>query len=160
MKKVFASIFNISPFAGCQIDELCTRAGRRGAVVHFETMDELRIESKAGSREGVRIIKLEGPFVLQGVFEFQSIARSGNDPVVILDVTEVPFMDSAALGAVMALHTSCQRQQRKYAVVGASERLRTLFDVAGVSKILVTYPTLAEAQEKLSSGLGIAKPAP
>jgi len=126
----------------------------------LRTMDELRIESRAGAREGVRIIKLDGPFVLQGVFEFQSTVRSGNDAVTIIDVTEVPFMDSAALGAVMGLHTSCQRQHRGYAVVGASERLRTLFDVAGVSNILVTYRTLAEAQEKLTASQGSAKPAP
>ena len=123
-------------------------------------MDELKIESRAGAYPGVRIIHLEGPFVLQDVFEFQSTVRRGNDPITIIDVTEVPFMDSAALGAVMALHTSCQRQQRKYALAGPSERLRTLFDVAGVSTLLVTYPTLAEAQEKLSASQGIAKPAP
>ena len=114
-------------------------------------MDELKIESIPGKREGVRIIRLNGPFVLQGVFEFQSIARAGNDPVTIVDLTDVPFMDSAALGAVMGLHVSCQRQQRKYGLAGASSRLRTLFDVAGVAAILVTFKTVPEAEEKLAA---------
>ncbi len=114
-------------------------------------MDELRIESTAGTRGGVRILHLIGPFVLQGVFDFQTIARAGNDSVTIVDLTDVPFMDSAALGAVMGLHVSCQRQQKKYALVGASARLRTLFEVAGVNKILVTYGTRAEAEEKLAA---------
>ena len=115
-------------------------------------MDELKIESIAGKREGVRIIRLNGPFVLQGVFEFQSIVRAGNDPVTIVDLTDVPFMDSAALGAVMGLHVSCQRQQRKYGLVGASARLRTLFEVAGVSGILVTFTSVQDAEEKLTVG--------
>ena len=114
-------------------------------------MDELQIESTPGARAGVRILRLTGPFVLQGVFDFQSAVRSGNDPVTIIDLSGVPFMDSAALGAVMGLHVSCQRQERKYGLVGASERLRTLFEVAGVKKILVTYKTLAEAQEGLAA---------
>jgi anti-sigma B factor antagonist len=115
------------------------------------SMDELKIETLPGRRQGVRIIRLDGPFVLQGVFEFQSIARAGHDAVTIIDLTEVPFMDSAALGAVMGLHVSCQRQKRKYGLVGASERLRTLFQVAGVASLLVNFGTVQEAEEKLAA---------
>lgn len=114
-------------------------------------MDELKITTTPGTREGVRIIRLNGPFILQGVFDFQSVARSGNEPVTIVDLTDVPFMDSAALGAVMGMHVSCQRQQRKYGLVGASSRLRTLFEVAGVATLLVTFPTVEEAEEKLTA---------
>jgi anti-sigma B factor antagonist len=111
---------------------------------------DLKIESIAGSRDGIRILRLTGPFTLPGIFEFQSLVRSLTDPVVIVDLTGVPFMDSAALGAVMFLHASALRQHREYALVGASERLRTLFQVGGVDDILVTYPTLQAAQTALS----------
>ena len=114
-------------------------------------MDELKIESIPGTREGTRIVRLSGPFTLQGLFDFQSIARSLRDPITIIDLTNVPYMDSASLGAVMGIHTSSQTHKRQYALVGMSERLRTLFHVAGVDNILVTYPTVEEAQEKLAS---------
>jgi len=39
-------------------------------------MEALKIESTAGTREGVRLLRLTGPFVLQGVFEFQSVTRA------------------------------------------------------------------------------------
>jgi hypothetical protein len=52
----------------------------------------------------------------------------------------------------MGLHVSCQRQQRKYGLVGASGRLRTLFEVAGVAGILVTFKSVEEAEEKLTVG--------
>jgi anti-anti-sigma regulatory factor len=58
-------------------------------------------------------------------------------------------MDSAALGAVMFLHASSLRNQRQYALVGAAERLRTLFKVAGVDEILITYSTAEEAENNL-----------
>ena len=124
---------------------------RERRLLYTSAMDELQIESTLGARAGVRIFRLTGPFVLQGVFDFQAAVRAVSDPVTIIDLSQVPFMDSAALGAVMGLHVSCQRQARKYALVGASARLRTLFEVAGVHKLLVTYNTLAEAQEKLAA---------
>jgi anti-anti-sigma factor len=113
--------------------------------------DELKIESTMGIRDGIRILRLSGPFTLQGVFDFQSIVRGLNDPVLIIDLTEVPYMDSASLGALMTVHTTSQTHQRHYALVGASERLRNLFKVGAVDDILVTYATLQEAQDKLSS---------
>lgn len=114
-------------------------------------MDQFKIESTTGKRDGVRILRLSGAFTLQTLFDFQSIVRGLSDPVLIIDLTEVPYMDSASLGALMTVHTTSQRHKRLYALVGASERLRTLFHVAGVDGILVTYPTLEEAQDALSS---------
>jgi anti-anti-sigma factor len=114
-------------------------------------MDAFKMESTAGIRDGIRILRLSGAFTLQGLFDFQSMVRGLNDPILIIDLTEVPYMDSASLGAIVSVHTTSQRHQRHYGLVGASERLRTLFRVAGVDGILVTYPTLEEAQEALSS---------
>ena len=111
---------------------------------------DLKIESLPGAHKGVRLLRLTGPFTLPGIFEFQSIVRSLSDPVTIVDLTDVPFMDSAALGAVMFLHASSQRRKHRYALVGASERLHTLFKVGGVDEILVTYPTVAEAEAGLA----------
>ena len=109
------------------------------------------MESTTGIRDGIRILRLSGPFTLQGLFDFQSLVRGLNNPVLIIDLTEVPYMDSAALGAIVSVHTTAQRNKRQYALVGASERLRTLFRVAGVDGILVTYPTLQEALDALGS---------
>jgi anti-anti-sigma factor len=114
-------------------------------------MSELKIEALPGIHEGIRILRLTGPFTLRDVFDFQKICRSCNDPVTLIDLTEVPYMDSASLGAIISLHTSSQRNQRHYALVGVSERLRTLFNVGGVDGLLVTYPSLEEAQQKFAS---------
>jgi anti-anti-sigma factor len=114
-------------------------------------MDEFKIESTLGSRAGVRVLRLSGAFTLQALFDFQSIVRGLSDPVLIVDLTEVPYMDSASLGALMTVHTTSQRNKRLYALVGATERVRTLFHVAGVDRILVTYPTLEGAQDALAA---------
>jgi hypothetical protein len=45
---------------------------------------------------------------------------------------------------------SCQQHARNYALIGVSDRLQTLFRVAGVNAILTTYGSLAEAEAGLS----------
>ena len=114
-------------------------------------MENLKIESVPGSHEGVRILRLSGPFTLRNVFDFQSVFRSETAPVTLIDLTDVSYMDSASLGAVLTVHTSSEKNRRQYALVGVSDRIRTLFEVGGVGGLLVTYPTLEEAQQKLAT---------
>jgi anti-sigma B factor antagonist len=114
-------------------------------------MSEFKIESIPAKQDGIRVLRLTGQFVLQHVFEFQSVMRGGTDPVTIIDLAGVPYMDSASLGAIMGAHVFCQRNQRLYALVGVAERLRTLFEVGGVDKLLVVYPTVEEAQLHLAA---------
>lgn len=102
-----------------------------------------------GRLAGERILKLSGPFTLSEVFDFQDAMRTNHPPITIVDLADVPYMDSAALGSLMGLHVSCQQHDRRYALVGASERLQTVFRVSGVHSILVVYPSLAEAEAAL-----------
>lgn len=85
---------------------------------------------------------------MEGVFAFESAVTGLSDRLVILDLTDVPYMDSCALGSLMNLHRPSELNQR-YAVVGASERLRTMFHVARVDKILVTYPSMAGMRRRV-----------
>ena len=114
-------------------------------------MDQCTLEWLPGSREEVQILRVTGPFTLSGVFDFQSVIREKSAPVVLIDLSGVPYMDSAALGSLLGFHVSCQRESRRYALVGASDRLKTLFRVAGVDGLLTLYPTLAEAESGLNS---------
>ena len=112
-------------------------------------MEELRIETISDAPEGIRVLRLSGPFTLKTLFDFQNLVRSGNAPATIIDLTEVPYIDSAALGCLMGVHVSAQRMKRPYALVGASPRIKTLFETVAVDKILVTYDSLEEAKEAL-----------
>jgi anti-sigma B factor antagonist len=114
-------------------------------------MEQLRIESTTGKREGIRILRLSGAFTLKNLFDFQALFRGLTDPIVVIDLTEVPYMDSASVGAIMSVHTSCQRNKRQYALTNVCERILSLFQVVGIDGLLVMYPSVEEAQEKLGS---------
>ncbi len=123
--------------------------------VETSTAPTLTIEVLAGQGSDVKIIQLNGPLVITNFFEFQEIIRQKPLPrVLLIDLSAVPYMDSAALGSLVGLHVSCETHNRKYAIVGASDRLKTLFDVTQVRQLLVSYDSIAEAESKLGSGGG------
>jgi len=103
------------------------------------------MEWTPSNQEGTRVLKIAGPFTLAAVFEFQSMVRSDPAPMTIVDLSEVPYMDSAALGSVLGLHVSCQKDGRQYALIGVSDRLRSLFRMSGVDNFLAIHPSLTAA---------------
>jgi anti-anti-sigma factor len=113
-------------------------------------MDQAQFESLPGMREGVRVIRVTGPFTLPSVMDFQSIVQDGPSPVTIIDLSAVPYLDSAALGAIISVHTSSQRHQRKYALTGVRDRLKVLMEMTGVADLLIMYPAMADAEAMLA----------
>ncbi len=117
--------------------------------MNSETSQEVRVETLAGSRPGVTILKVKGPLTIRNFFDFQDQTRSHKSPVLIIDVGEVPYLDSAALGSLLGVHVSCGKNGRKYGLVNVSDRLKTMFTVTGVSDVLVTFSSVAEAEAAL-----------
>ena len=103
------------------------------------------------SPSGARIFKLEGPLTLQSLFEFQSFVRQERTKPVIVDLSGVDYMDSAGLGSVISIYTSCQQSQRGFAITGLTERIRTLFKVTNVEGLLPCFDTMAEAEQAVRS---------
>lgn len=59
----------------------------------------------------------------------EACARKGR---IVLDLKEVPMMDSSGLGAVVTLHVSARTRGCRLEVVNASKQILELFSVANV----------------------------
>jgi len=109
----------------------------------------LQIESVNGSHEGERILKVRGPLVISNFFEFQHIARENKAAVLIIDLAQVPYMDSAALGSILGIHVSSGNRGTKYALINVAPRIESMFTISGVRDTLVMFATLADAEAAL-----------
>jgi anti-sigma B factor antagonist len=109
----------------------------------------LTIERKDGSNPGTRILILNGPVTLRNLFDLQPQLRAGELPkVFILDLSGVPYMDSAGMGAIINHFVHCQNQGVKFIAAGVSPRVRELFIMTKVDG-LITQTESIEAAEAL-----------
>jgi len=113
--------------------------------------EDLTITPMPIEREGVRVIKLDGPLTLKSVFEFQDVLRAETSPAVILDFSTVPYVDSAGIGSIVRAHVSCCNQNRRLLLVGLADRVVTILRVSKVEGVLVRFPTLKEAMASIQS---------
>lgn len=105
--------------------------------------------SAAGSRDGMIVMTLAGPLTLSTMFGFQSELKAMSALVLLLDMTQVPYMDSAGLGVLMNYYVAAQSAGRKFLLVGVSDRIGSLLELTGVKDILKSYASVAEAEATL-----------
>ena len=109
--------------------------------------EKLTITDTQGAHEGERILQLNGPITITTLFGLRDILRAENTAkTVILDFSQVPYMDSAGVGAIVNAHVSCLNSGRRLVLVAVQDRIRTLMKVTRVEEVLTVYPTLQEAQ--------------
>jgi anti-anti-sigma factor len=108
----------------------------------------LTYSSNEGGREGFVVMKLVGPLVLQNIFSLQGELRTNKPPVMIFDLSEVPYMDSAGIGVLINYYVAAEKNDRRMALVGANERLEALLVLTKVQGMLRNFPTLEEALAK------------
>ncbi len=109
----------------------------------------LRVEARPGAREGQHVLRVAGPVTISTLPLFREAVRAVAVPSMIIDLTEVPYIDSGAVGALVQAYVSCQKAGRRLALVGLSHRVRAVLQITGVHVLFNTFPTLGEAEEAL-----------
>jgi anti-sigma B factor antagonist len=107
--------------------------------------DPLSIEVLPGKADDTQILKLSGPITLSNLFAFQDALRKQATPRTIIDLSGVPYMDSAGMGAVINFQISSSKNGRKLVLAGVNERCYTLLELTNTTKLLTLVPTVADA---------------
>ncbi len=78
-------------------------------------------------------LDLLGAPLLQQEIESAEIEATG---IVVLDLQDLQFLDSAGLRVILAAHGRSQQNGQEFALTPGSEQVQRLFTIAGVSEHL------------------------
>jgi anti-sigma B factor antagonist len=78
-------------------------------------------------------LDLLGAPLLQEEIENVAVDATG---IVVLDLQDLQFIDSAGLRVILAAHERSQQHGQEFALTRGSEQVQRLFTIAGVSKHL------------------------
>ena len=109
--------------------------------------DTLRIEDTPGAQPDQRILRLHGALVMTTMFEFQSTVRADASRALIIDFTNVSYVDSAGIGALVGAYVTRQNGGRSLALVGVSERIHNALKVTRVEQFFRFFDSVSAAEE-------------
>jgi len=111
--------------------------------------EPLTYSFQPGSHDGTTILKLVGPLTISTMFGFQNEFRAATPQVMIVDMSETTYMDSAGLGLIMNYYVSAMDHGRKLLLAGVNERVVELFKMTRVQGVLTTFPSVEAAEATL-----------
>ncbi len=109
--------------------------------------DTLRIDDQPGKHPEQRILRLEGALVMTTMFEFQSMVRADKSRSLIIDFSNVPYVDSAGIGALVGAYVNRQHGGRSLALVGVSDRVRGSLGVTHVEQLFRFFDSVDAAEQ-------------
>jgi STAS domain len=72
--------------------------------------------------------------------------RTNTSERLILDFSNVPYVDSAGIGALVGAHVTHDKQGRSLALVGVNSRVRAVLGVTQVEHLFHFFENVQEAQ--------------
>ena len=112
------------------------------------------IERSEGKAPGTVIFRLSGPFTARDMYgslspatmrnTFESLDGDGRERLHILDLTEVPYMDSAGLGLIVSHYVRCQNRGVRLVAAGVGDRVVQLLEMTRTD---VLFPRVVSVDE-------------
>ena len=109
--------------------------------------EPLHIEDINATADGYRVLRLNGPVTISNFFEFQSLIRGNSSRKLILDLSGVPYIDSAGIGALVGAYVNHEKDGRSLALVAVPKRVRDALQVTRVEQFFQFFDTEAAAHQ-------------
>jgi anti-sigma B factor antagonist len=77
-----------------------------------------------------------------------TVGGIGKQGRVIVDLTHVPYMDSAGLATMVEAMKLSRRNEVRLVVMGLSPRVKALFEIAKLHQVMLIAETMEEAHAK------------
>jgi anti-sigma B factor antagonist len=108
----------------------------------------LTIEKLPSSNDAVGIFQPKGKLSLETVNEFIQTLRPEQVPHLILEMSQVNFLDSAGVGALVSLFVNRRNHGKTFALAALAPQSTAVVTVAGLQNLLPIYKRLDEALAK------------
>lgn len=81
-----------------------------------------------------KILRLKGALLISNIFSLQSAVRAARTPHLVLDMTDVPYIDSSAVGVLVGAYVSRDKEGHSLLLVGVNQRIRSILQVTQVER--------------------------
>jgi anti-sigma B factor antagonist len=119
---------------------------------YFQPMTDPLVIDRSSSYPSQEVLVLSGPLTASNSAIFQNAMRR-EDPAetIILDLSDVPYVDSAGLGLLVTAYVTRQKSGRKMVLSGINPRVQRVFEITKVASLFLTFSSPEEAIAALNS---------
>jgi anti-anti-sigma factor len=115
---------------------------------------EITIE-KHPTLPSVQIAHFNGAFdgsVKEPLVDIEKLINESTEKLdLIFDLKDLSYLNSYAIGQLVAWHNHLMKNQGQIIVAGANKEVEEIFNVLGISNLFKIFPSVEEAVQSLSA---------
>jgi len=105
---------------------------------------------------GVMVLALSGSMTMGSqLLELEGAMQElikANQKRIVVDMSKISYLDSSAIGALVACHSNMKNAGGQLRLAGVNARVSTVFKMTGVDKVLSIDQTRDDSVSALSAG--------
>lgn len=105
----------------------------------------LDLENVSSTNGSAVVKRLNGKLSLETVHNFIQTLRPEPAARLVLDMSGVSFLDSAGVGALVAIFVTRRNSGKSLALAGLTQQGTAVMQVAGLMKLIPIFPTVEAA---------------
>ena len=110
-------------------------------------MNDLKFESQES--DGKNIVRISGDidaYHSPKLKEKMEELIKSDSKILILEFSEVPYIDSAGLGTLVSVLRETRNYQKELKIVGLRKNIKRIFEMTRLDNIFEIYDTIEEAK--------------
>ena len=111
-------------------------------------MSSFSIAQQQSAQPDTVVLRPDGPLNVNVLPEFNAATKAVSAKHIVVDLSGIPHMDSAGLGAFLTLHTALQKESRTLALTLPTKRVQMLIGLTKADTVLRLYPSIEAAEHR------------
>ena len=106
----------------------------------------LRIETLPGPQPNSSVLRLHGPLLVNNLARLRDTLQDSDARLLVVDLADVPYMDSGGLGVLINGYVSRQNRGRRIAFIAPSVSVKALMKMTRVDSVLPIFDSVDQVK--------------
>lgn len=112
----------------------------------------MRMKVTSENKGNFVLISIKGTLSIENISPFETLVNKhvDNNDHILIDLTDLTFIDSSSLGIIVVYYTKSEKNGRQFALLNINSDIMQMFKITGLDKRIKIFNSLAEAVRTLN----------
>ncbi len=112
----------------------------------------MRMKVTSEQKDNFIVISIKGTLSIENISPFETLVNRHVEKKdhILIDLSELTFIDSSSLGIIVVYFTKSEKNSRNFALLNINPDIMQMFKITGLDKRIKIFSSLDEAAATLS----------
>ena len=113
----------------------------------------MRMKVTSEQKENFIVINIKGTLSIENISPFETLVNKHVEKKdnILIDLSELTFLDSSSLGIIVVYFTKSEKNNRNFALLNINPDIMQMFKITGLDKRIRIFSSIDEATSALGT---------